>query len=91
MCGARAARESNRARPGRARASRRPIKRHARRSRAHSVPGTAAREKGGAPRENCEGEIDRRRAPPRDIHPMNRLVMRLALSIDGRPQMRREH
>ena len=30
---------------GRARASRRPIKRHARRSRVHSVPGTAAREK----------------------------------------------
>ena len=51
----------------------------------------AAREKGGAPRENCEGEIDRRRAPPRDIHPMNRLTMSLALSIGGRPQMRREH
>lgn len=88
MCGARAARESNRAR---ARASRRPIKRHARRSRAHSVPGSAAREKKGAPRENREGDIDRRRAPPGDIHPMNRLTMSLALSIGGRPQMRREH
>lgn len=54
-------------------------------------PGHRRARKKGAPRENREGEIDRRRAPPRDIHPMNRLMMSLALSIDGRPQMRREH
>ena len=41
---ARRARIESRA-AGQAHASRRPIKRHARRSRGHSVPGTAAREK----------------------------------------------